>query len=247
MSALAGWLERRQVAIYLAGIGVGVVVGLLLPGVHGLTVAIDPALALLLYATFLGVPFLAIGRAVVDARFLATVLVMLAQAVLLPGYLLVMVGPSAAQAVDVGPFARAFVVLIVLPLVVAAATQTLGDRAVRYARRIETAAPTAMVPLVSLTLAVVVASQIRVVSDELGALLGLVPLYLAFAVVMVALVRVLPRWGRPAEALDDDVRLRPISRAGTWRPRPARPLRAATPGPRPPGLRSPRGRWRLRG
>ena len=55
------WWERHQVVLYLAAIAVGAVVGLLVPAVADpLESAINPVLGLLLYATFLGVPFTAI-------------------------------------------------------------------------------------------------------------------------------------------------------------------------------------------
>ncbi|GAA3920155.1 arsenic resistance protein [Microbacterium invictum] len=68
------WWERHQVVLYLAALVVGAIVGLAAPGVAGpLEPAIAPVLGLLLYATFLGVPFAAIGRALGDWRFLAAV------------------------------------------------------------------------------------------------------------------------------------------------------------------------------
>jgi arsenite transporter len=68
-------LERHQVALYLAALVVGAAVGLLLPGAaHAFEIAITPVLIVLLYATFLAVPFAEIGRAVRDIRFLAAVI-----------------------------------------------------------------------------------------------------------------------------------------------------------------------------
>lgn len=70
------WMERHQVALYVAGLALGAVAGLALPGVaHPAELAIHPVLALLLYATFLGIPFGRIGHAFKDWRFLSTILV----------------------------------------------------------------------------------------------------------------------------------------------------------------------------
>lgn len=70
------WMERHQVALYLAGLALGAVVGLPWPEVaHPAERAIHPALALLLYATFLGIPFNRLGHAFRDWRFLSTILV----------------------------------------------------------------------------------------------------------------------------------------------------------------------------
>jgi len=76
MRSSAEWMERHQVALYVAGLAVGAVLGLSLPGIaRPAELAIEPVLALLLYATFLGIPFGRIGRALRDRRFLSTVLV----------------------------------------------------------------------------------------------------------------------------------------------------------------------------
>ena len=73
VTRLVAVLERRQIALYLAAIAAGGALGLLVPGVHHLELAIEPVLALLLFATFLGVPFAAIGRSLRDGCFLGAV------------------------------------------------------------------------------------------------------------------------------------------------------------------------------
>lgn len=125
-------------------------------------------------------------------RLLATTpLLMLAQILLLPVYLRVFVGAETAGAVDVTPFIEAFVLLILLPLAAAALTQFLagnggnGDGALRSAAKaVERGVSAAMVPLMMLTLAVVVASQITRVSEQWSSLTRVVPVYVVFAVVM---------------------------------------------------------------
>lgn len=68
-------MERHQVTLYLGALAAGALAGLLLPGVEAPAgAAVTPVLALLLFATFLGVPFAHIGEALRDVRFLATVL-----------------------------------------------------------------------------------------------------------------------------------------------------------------------------
>lgn len=67
--------ERWQVTLYVAAIGAGAVFGLALPGsAPALSSAITPILAVLLFATFLAVPLVDVGRSLRDVRFLATVL-----------------------------------------------------------------------------------------------------------------------------------------------------------------------------
>lgn len=241
------WMERHQIALYLVAILVGGAAGFLAPGSAGVVEhSIYPVLGLLLYATFLGIPFSSIGKAARDLRFLATVLVlnfvivpvvvfgltrfvagdqallvgvllvlltpcidyvivftglaggasdrllaaapvlMLAQMLLLPVYLLVFVGPDLVAAIDPAPFVEALVVLIMIPLAAAALTQALAHRA-PLGRLIMAAMQALMVPLMMATLAVVVGSQIVGVGQELGSLLAVVPLYAAFLLVMVPL------------------------------------------------------------
>lgn len=67
-------LGRHQVAVYLLAIAVAGLGGLLLPAAARLDVAIEPVLGLLLFATFLGVPFGALGPAFRDGRFVLALL-----------------------------------------------------------------------------------------------------------------------------------------------------------------------------
>lgn len=245
MRAGVEWMERFQVRLYLVALLVGLLVGLLLPVVaYPAEAAINPVLGLLLYATFLGVPFRQIGQAFRDWRFLTTVLVvnfifapvvvwslsrivahdqvllvgvlfvlltpcvdyvivftgiaggakdrllaaapllMLAQMLLLPLYLWVFVGAEFVAAVDLAPFLEAFLLLIVLPLAAAVLTQLAAART-RWDRALETVVLGAMVPLMMLTLAIVVASQIGGVSAQLDSLLLAIPVYVLFAAIMV--------------------------------------------------------------
>ncbi|MWV48263.1 arsenic resistance protein [Rathayibacter sp. VKM Ac-2803] len=239
-------LERHQIAWYLGAIAAGLALGLLLPGAARLDVAITPVLGLLLYATFLAVPFGSVLRAFRDGRFLSAVLLVnfvvvpvvalalsrfvaeepalvfgvllvlltpcvdyvivfsglaggaaarllaaapllnLVQILLLPVLLRVMLGAEAVAAVEIGPFAEAFLLLIVLPLVAAAATQALAARTA-VGRRIEGAVQAAMVPLMVATLLTVVASQAGAVGAALPRLGVLVAVYAAFVVVMTAI------------------------------------------------------------
>ncbi len=75
MRRLVGWWDDRQVPLYLAAVGVGALAGLGVPqAAPTLARAVTPVLALLLLATFLGVPLVQVGRASRDVRFLVTVL-----------------------------------------------------------------------------------------------------------------------------------------------------------------------------
>lgn len=68
-------LERRQVWIYLAAIGVGLLLGSVAPGIApGFEALLWPVLAALLYTTFVQVPLLHVRDAFRDRRFLLAIL-----------------------------------------------------------------------------------------------------------------------------------------------------------------------------
>ena len=75
IAAAVRWWDKYQVTLYLLAIAVGGVVGLATPGLAPtLEHSIEPVLMLLLFATFLGVPLIEVGRAFRDVRFLGAVL-----------------------------------------------------------------------------------------------------------------------------------------------------------------------------
>ncbi|MFD2473378.1 bile acid:sodium symporter [Amycolatopsis silviterrae] len=237
-------MERHQVAIYLAALAAGALVGWLAPAAGpALEPAINPVLAALLYVTFLQVPAAELGRSLRDARFIsaalvvnfvvvplvvaamfaffpagqalrlgmllvllapcvdyvivfsglaggssqrllaATPLLLLAQMILLPGFLFLFLGPDLADVVRIGPFLEAFLVLIAVPLALAWLTQAWAARHAT-GRRFADGAGTAMVPLMAATLATVVASQTLKLHSGLGPVASVAPFYVVFLVVM---------------------------------------------------------------
>lgn len=83
MTAVRDVLERFQALIYLLAVGLAAGVATMVDGTQGLEQAINPALALMLYLTFLQVPLPALRAALVSGRFLAALL--LTNFVVLPG------------------------------------------------------------------------------------------------------------------------------------------------------------------
>lgn len=75
MTTLRDTLESRQIGIYFAAIGTAALAALTLSGTTALEVGINPALALMLFVTFLQVPLPELGRAFARVRFLAALLV----------------------------------------------------------------------------------------------------------------------------------------------------------------------------
>ena len=238
------WWDTHQIGLYLLALVAGAVVGLAFPSAAPtLEHAINPVLIVLLYATFLAVPFAAIGRSLRDARFTTAVVVlnfaavpivvfaltriiagneavlvgvvlvllapcidyvivfsglagaaserllagapllMLLQIALLPLWLWLFVGAETVSIIDIAPFAEAFVLLIVIPLALAAATQ-LWARHRRMGEQIIAAMAAAMVPVMMVTLAVVVASQIDSVRSRIDQLAAAAAIFVVFLIVM---------------------------------------------------------------
>ncbi|WNF31141.1 bile acid:sodium symporter [Streptomyces sp. C11-1] len=239
-------MERHQVAVYVGALAAGGLVGRFAPDAGpGLEHAINPALAALLYVTFLQVPAAELVRSLRAGRFLAAALVvnfvvvplvvaamfaflpdeqavrvgvllvllapcidyvivfsglaggdnqrllaatpllLLAQMVLLPGFLFLFLGPGLADVVEAGPFVEAFVVLIVIPLALAWLTQAWTARRPAGRKAVD-AMGTAMVPLMAAVLFTVVASQLPKLGDtgSVAYVARVVPFYVLFLVVM---------------------------------------------------------------
>jgi ACR3 family arsenite transporter len=178
-------LERDQIPIYAAALLVGVMIGLASPSAgSALEAAIYPVLGILLYATFLQVPFSELRSAAASGRFLATTLVL--------NFLIVPVVVFILSRFVAGEPA----VLIVLPLVLAIGTQCLKARRSAVgalASRWDSVMGYLPVPFLALTLLAVVASQIPKLEGAFGQVLGVVPIYVAFLGVMALLGRVTAR------------------------------------------------------
>lgn len=234
-------LERHQIPIYFVTVILAAVVALTIPGTAVLEGAINPALAVMLYVTFLQVPVAELKRAFGQVRFLVALLVanfvvipllvwglvqflpadpmlrlgvllvlltpcidyvvtfahlgradsrlllastpvlLIAQMILLPGYLGLVLGEDAARLVNAGPFIHAFFWLIAVPLALAAATQLWAARRESGARA---AALLGLlpVPATALVLLVVIAAVVPQLGPATESALRVVPVYIAFAV-----------------------------------------------------------------
>lgn len=134
--------------------------------------------------------FTGLAGGAADRLLAAAPLLMLAQIALLPVFLWFFAGPESVDSLEISPFIEAFLLLIAAPLAAAGATQWAATRSGRtgsLGKALVRAMDAAMVPLMMLTLAVVVASQIFDVAEQWDALLSVVPVYLAFATVMTVL------------------------------------------------------------
>ncbi|MDB1088051.1 bile acid:sodium symporter [Streptomyces sp. ACA25] len=127
-----------------------------------------------------------------DRLLAATPLLLIAQMLLLPLFLLAFLGPDLAEVVEPGPFLHAFLTLILAPLVLAWATQAWARRA-PPGRRVAAGAGNVMVPLMAATLLSVVASQVPKLDGRVIEVAAAAPFFVAFLVVMALAGRVLAR------------------------------------------------------
>jgi len=127
------------------------------------------------------VVFSRLADAAADRLLAATPLLLIAQMLLLPVYMPLLGGPD-IRGDALGPLAEAFLVLIVVPLVLAWLVQAWAGRA-RAGEVVTTGATALMVPLMVGTLLVVVVSQVPTLGGDPTVLL-VVPVFVAFLMVM---------------------------------------------------------------
>ena len=132
--------------------------------------------------------FTHLGRGNARLVLASTPLLLLAQMLLLPVYLWLFMGGQAARVMSAGPFLEAFLVLIVLPLGLALATEFWAKRRRSGAIWLEATA-WLPVPFMAVTLLLVVASQIGKIEESLQLVSQAVPVYVAFMTVMPFLAR----------------------------------------------------------
>lgn len=243
MPNLRDKLEHGQIRIYFGAVAAAALTALAVPGASAaaaLAPLVNPALAFMLFVTFLQVPLAELGRAFAHTRFLgallltnfavipllvcallplapadplirlgvllvllapcidyvvtfshlgradarlllaATPVLLLAQVLLLPLYLRILLGDGAAGLVRPGPFIDAFVWLLALPLLLALALQFVARRS-RAGARAAGALGLLPVPATALVLFIVVASVLPQLDRAGAAALGVVPIYAAFA------------------------------------------------------------------
>jgi ACR3 family arsenite transporter len=243
------WIQQNQIPIYATGVLLAVIVSFAQPGLSSpLEQLINPVLAVLLYVTFLEIPFVKLRRAFTNGRFMlatlgmnflvvpvvvfvltrflpqnpvilvgvfmvlltpcidyvisfteladgdaeqitaATPVLLLVQLLLLPGYLWVFMGEQVAEFIQAEPFIEAFVLIIALPLTLAWLTEAGAERS-EVGRRWKDAMGWLPAPMMGVTLFVVIASQLPRVQNSLGQIAAVIPVYIAFLVIMPLLGR----------------------------------------------------------
>lgn len=234
-------LESRQISIYFVAMLLAAVMASVWEMPAGLADWINPALAFMLYVTFLQVPVAQLGRALTQWRFLAVLLVanfclipllvfallpilpehgllklgvllvllapcidyvvtfaqlgradarallaatpvlLVVQMLLLPVYLKLALAEQFGEYIQAGPFLEAFFFLILIPLLLAGATQYLAGKN-RVWEQIQSGLGLAPVPATALVLFIVVAAVLRQLEPALGMLWRVLPVYVLFAI-----------------------------------------------------------------
>ena len=125
------------------------------------------------------VVFTHIGKG--DSRLMlaATPVLLLLQLLLLPVYLGVMLDAQSQVVVAVGPFVEAFLLLIVVPMILAVLTTSLSRRSTVISAWNDAWA-WLPVPAMALVLMVVIGSQITAVVRDIGLLAPVIPVYIGF-------------------------------------------------------------------
>ena len=239
-ASLRETLETHQVVIYFLTILIAGVGSLIVP-TTGLSAFIEPALALMLFLTFLQVPLAALRKTLLQVRFLvalalsnfvavpvlvalilplapsdplvrlgvlmvlltpcidyvvtfsqigransqsllaATPMLLASQMLLLPVYLGLFLGDRAADLVALGPFLKAFLWLIVVPLLLAALVQ-FGARQRTEIRRLKAGLDRLPVLSTALVLGLVFAGVVPQLGLAAPNALSVIPIYATFAV-----------------------------------------------------------------
>jgi len=139
--------------------------------------------------------FTHLGRGNAKLMLLSTPILFVTQMLLLPIYLWIFMGKQASEIVNPGPFIEAFLIIIVLPLLLAVVLQLLSKKSLRSGQLLDVSA-WIPVPLMALTLFVVVASQIGKLSEYWDILIKVVPIYIAFMFIMPFITRFIVKWFR---------------------------------------------------
>lgn len=235
-------LEHNQIPLYFVVVLLAIIFGLLAPSLaQGLNVLVTPAIAVLMYAMFLQIPFLELRQGLGNRRFLsalllanfilvpflvwaltrglverpallvgallvlltpcidyvvvfthigkgdsrlmlaATPVLLLLQLALLPVYLGLMLGAQSDVVVAAGPFVEAFLLLIVVPMVLAVLTTSLAKKSATVGAW-NNAWAWLPVPAMALVLLVVIGSQITSVVRDISLLVLVLPVYVGFLV-----------------------------------------------------------------
>lgn len=127
--------------------------------------------------------FTHLGKGNSKAVLASTPLLFIFQMLLLPLYLWVFLGEETIAIIEVAPFVKAFLNLIVIPFVLSIITQTLSKSDNKVGKAILDFSSWLPVLFMALTFFVVIVSQIGVLYNNPKPILKVVPIYIAFAII----------------------------------------------------------------
>jgi len=124
-----------------------------------------------------------LGKGNSKAVLASTPLLFIFQMLLLPLYLWLFLGKDTINIIEVTPFVKAFLYLIVIPFLLSIVTQVLSKSNNKAGKAILDFSGWLPVPFMALTFFVVIASQIGILYNNPEPILKVVPVYVAFAVI----------------------------------------------------------------
>ena len=124
-----------------------------------------------------------LGKSNYKAVLASTPLLFIFQMLLLPLYLWVLLGKETIDIIEVTPFVKAFIYLIVIPFLLSIVTQMVSKSNNRSGKAILNFSSWLPVPFMALTFFVVIASQIGVLYHNPTPILKVVPAYIIFAII----------------------------------------------------------------
>ncbi|WP_366291216.1 bile acid:sodium symporter [Paenibacillus sp. AN1007] len=136
--------------------------------------------------------FTQLGKGNEKLMLAATPFLFVVQMVLLPVYLWLLLGSEGAGMMQTGPFLEAFLLLIVLPLLLAVLTQVFSQKSLST-QRVLYATVWLPVPMMALTLTVVAASQMGKVYQDIGTIVHVIPIYAVFLIIMPLISRIIAK------------------------------------------------------
>ena len=124
-----------------------------------------------------------LGKGNSKAVLASTPLLFIFQMLLLPLYLWILLGKETINIIEITPFVKAFLYLIVIPFLLSIATQIISKSNIKAGKSILNFSGWLPVPFMALTFFVVIASQIRVLNNNSEQILKAVPVYITFAII----------------------------------------------------------------
>ena len=124
-----------------------------------------------------------LGKGNSKAVLASTPLLFIFQMLFLPLYLWIVLGKETIAIIEIAPFIKAFLFLIVIPLLLSVVTQIASKSYNKAGMTILNFSGWLPVPFMALTFFVVIASQIGVLYNNPESILKVIPIYATFAII----------------------------------------------------------------